>query len=148
MTIIWPSDTGDTIDDIRDAIGRDIVLYRTVSGIPCSVSGCYLDPVTNLSTNQFCPTCGGNYWISTTSGITINAHVFDKTLDVPMWTAGGMAVEGDISAQIKYTVTNLDNVENSKYYVVDGKEFTQKSFSLRGVPDLNRIVITLIEKEG
>ncbi len=148
MTIVWPDDTVDVIDEIRNAIGRDIILYRTISGIPCPVSGCDLDPVTNLSTDQFCPVCEGEHWLSTTSGITITAHVFDRTLDVPVWTAGGLIVDGDISAQIKYTVTNLDAVENAEYYEVDGKEFIQKSFSLRGVPDLNRIVIALIEKEG
>lgn len=148
MTIVWPDDTADVIDDIRDAIGRDIVLYRTVSGIACPTPGCDLDPVTGLSTDQFCAVCGGEYWLSTASGITIKAHVFDRTLDVPVWTAGGLIVDGDISAQIKYTVTNLDAVENAEYYEVDGKEFIQKSFSLRGVPDLNRIVIALIEKEG
>lgn len=147
-TITWPNDTGDVVDAIRDAIGRDITIYVTVSGIPCTVSGCSLDPVTNLSTNQFCPVCGGNYWINTVSGLTVNAHVRLRTVDIPIWTVGGEIVEGDAQVQIKYTATNLNAVDNAKYFLVDNKKFIKENISIRGAPAPNRIVVTLEEQEG
>lgn len=148
MSIYWPDNTVDVIDDIRDAIGRDITIYTTVSGIPCPVSGCSLDPVTNLSVNQFCDTCGGDYWLSTTSGVAVLAHVNMKNVDVPVWTVGGFIVDGDARIQVKYTQAILEAVEGADYYDVDGKQFIQKDLSFRGVPEVNRIVITLVEKEG
>ena len=148
MSIFWPDNTTDIIDDIRDAIGRNITIYTTVSGIACTVSGCDLDPVTNLSTNQFCTTCGGEYWINTTSGVTILAHVRMKNVDVPVWTVGGFIVDGDAQVQVKYTVATLAAIEGADYYDVDGKQFLQKDLSFRGVPSVNRIVVTLVEKEG
>src|SRR3990172_1997576 len=146
MTIVWPDNTADITDEIRDAIGRDITIYRTVSGIPCPDPTDSLDPVTNLSTNQFCPTCSGVYWINTASGLVVTAHIIDKALNTPLWQAGGFIVEGDITAQIKYTVASIDAVENSSHFVVDEKEFIMKSFLLRGVPIINRIIISLLKR--
>lgn len=148
MSIYWPDNTTDIIDDIRDAIGRNITIYTTVSGIACTVSGCDLDPVTNLSTNQFCTTCGGEYWINTASGVTVLAHVRMRNVDVPVWTVGGFIVDGDAQVQVKYTAATLAAIEGAEYYDVDGKQFLQKDLSIRGVPDVNRIVVTLVEKEG
>ena len=147
MSINWPTNSSEIIDDIRDAIGRDITIYREVTGIPCPASGCSLDPVTNLSTNQFCETCSGFYWINTLSGLTVNAHVRLRNVDIPVWTVGGFIVDGDAQVQIKYTTANIDAVDNCNYIEVDGKEFLKKNISLRGVPTVNRIVITLEEKE-
>lgn len=148
MAIYWPDNTPDVIDEIRDAIGRDVTLFTTVSGIPCTVSGCDLDPVTNLSTNQFCPTCDGDYWINTASGLVVNAHVRMKNVDIPIWTVGGFIVDGDAQIQIKYTVANIQAIDNVEYIIADGKEFLKKDISLRGVPQVNRIVVTMVEKEG
>lgn len=148
MSIHWPDSTTDIIDDIRDAIGRDVTIYATVSGIPCPASGCDLDPVTNLSINQFCTACGGDYWIDTLSGVTVTAHVRMKNVDVPVWTVGGFIVDGDAQIQVKHTVAAVEAIESADYYEVDGKEFVQKDLSFRGVPTVNRIVVTLVEKEG
>jgi len=148
MSIHWPDNTTDIIDDIRDAIGRNVTIYTTVSGIPCPASGCNLDPVTNLSVNQFCTTCSGDYWIDTASGVTVTAHVRMKNVDVPVWTVGGFIVDGDAQIQVKYTVAAVSAIEGAEYYEVDGKEFIQKDLSFRGVPTVNRIVVTLVEKEG
>lgn len=147
MVITWPSNTTEITDEIRNVIGRDITIYLTVSGIPCTYSGCYLDPVTNLSTNQFCPSCAGSYWLETVSGYNVLAHVRPLELDSSIYVTGGVVVEGDALVQIKYTVESLNAVQNSKYYIVDNKTFIQKNFSIRGVPTVNRIVVTLVEKE-
>ncbi len=149
MPIEFPTNTADVIDDIRNAIGRDITIFRTVSGIPCTVSGCNLDPVTGLSTNQFCPVCGGEFFLNTTSGFVVNAHIYERNnVDKPVWVSAGTIVEGDAIVQIKFTPANIDAVENAESYLVNGKDFIQEDFSLRGVPELNRIVISLVEREG
>lgn len=148
MVITWPSNTTDIVDQIRDAIGREIMINYTVSGIPCTASGCYLDPVTNLSTNQFCTVCGGNYWLNDTLPYTVDAHVRSLSLDQPFWAPGGRVMEGDLLVQIKYTPSGLYAVENSVSYIVDSKTFIMKHFDLRGVPQPNRIVVTLKEKDG
>ena len=148
MVITWPSNTAEITDEIRDAIGRNITIYVTVSGIPCTYSGCYLDPVTNLSTNSFCPTCGGSYWLETVSGYEVLAHVRMVGLDFPLYVPGGITMKGDAEAQIKYTVASKYAVEHAKYYEIDNKTFVQKDFDTRGVPTVNRIVVTLVEKEG
>jgi hypothetical protein len=71
-----------------------------------------------------------------------------KQVDTPVWEVGGLIVEGDALVQIKYTTANVNAVDNSDYFVVDGRQFVMKSLSLRGVPELNRILVTLEEKEG
>ena len=143
-TILWPDDTVDVIDAIRAAIGRTIYIYTTVSGIPCS--GCLLDPMTGLSTDPFCGSCDGEYWTQTASGVAITAHVRPGNVDTPIWSTGGFVVEGDVQVQIKHTPTNLDYVDNAQYYVVDNKRYIAKKLSLRGVPEINRIVVTLDEQ--
>jgi hypothetical protein len=147
-TINWPSNTAEITDAIRDTIGRDITIYITISGIPCPASGCSLNPVTNLSTNQFCSTCDGNYWINTTSGYVVNAHVTHKEVDTPVWEVGGRIVDGDALVQFKYTQANMDAVNNADYYIVDGRKFNMESLNLRGVPQVNRILVALVEEEG
>jgi len=146
MVITFPTNTTEIIDAIRNTIGRDIVIYRAISGIPCS-AGCSLDPVTNLSTNQFCQTCNGNYWLNAISGVTCSAHVTWRGGDIPIWVPGGQIVDGDCRVQIKYTVAMMDHVDNAKYFLVDGREFVKQDISLRGVPEINRIIVTLVQKE-
>ncbi len=148
MSITWPSDTTTVIDDIRDAIGREITIYQTTSGIPCPASGCGLDPVTNLSIDSLCVTCSGYYWINTVSGLAVTAHVRLKNVDTPIWTVGGFILEGDAQFQIKYTTANIEAVDSMEYTEIDGKTFVKKDISLRGVPTVNRIVVALEEKEG
>jgi len=146
-TITWPTNTADIIDDIRGAIGRNIAIYINVSGIPCTASGCLLDPVTNLSVNQFCQVCHGEYWLSAVSGVLVEAHVTWKGADIPVWMPGGQVPEGDCRIQIKYTVANVGYVEAAEYYIVDGKTLIQDDVTLRGVPEINRIIISLVQKE-
>lgn len=146
MTIIsWPDNTADIIDDIRDAIGRNITILVTVSGVACYA--CSLNPVSNLSTNPFCPVCGGTYWRNTTSGYVVLAHVAIGEIDLPWRTVGGYLQKGEAVAQIKYTPQNLYAVEHAEHYLVDGKLYSQDDISYRGVPTINRMVITLTEQE-
>jgi len=145
MTITFPSNTKSIIDQIRGVIGRNITIFVTVSGIPCPASDCSLDPVTNLSTNPFCPVCGGNFWISTVSGWTCSGHVRWLSADRPLWVPGGIIEEGDCKVTIAFSDTALQNVKNAKYFNVDDTTLYMKDYRLKGVKEINRIQITLIE---
>ena len=148
--IVWPSNTATIIDEIRDAIGRDILINVTISGIPCTASGCgVLDPVTNLAVNQFCPVCSGMYWINTISGYTANAYVQWGKGEIPIWETGGMIMDGDCTIQLKYTPANITAIDSAANIIVDGNVLVKESVEYRGVPDINRVLVTLknLEKE-
>jgi hypothetical protein len=144
--IAWPSASEiSLIDDIRDAIGREVTFYVVASSVPCSI--CSLDPVTNESTNSFCPICSGTYFIPTYSGVSLNAHITWGGTDQLQWQTGGQLFDGDCRLQIKYTPSNVLVVENSKWVDVDGKRLAQSKVHLRGVKELNRILVDLIQDE-
>ena len=145
MTISFPTNTKDIIDEIRGTIGRDIIIYVTVTGIPCTNPLCSLDPVTNLSTNAFCTVCDGNYWLEAVSGFTISGHVRWLSADQPLWTPGGQIDEGDCKVTITFSSGILNNVKAAKYFVVDDTELYMKKFRLKGAQGVNRIQITLLE---
>lgn len=146
MTIFWPTNTKSITDSIRDAIGRDITLVIPASGTACPT--CSLNPITNASTDPLCPTCSGIYWINAESLITINAHVTQGALDIPWRVPGGSIGKGDATIQVEYTAGNLSNIENAKYFLVDGIKFFLKNKTLRGVPEVNRIIVVLSEQEN
>jgi len=146
--IAWPSNTATIINTIRHTIGREITIFVDVVGDPCPV--CTLDPVTNLSTDPFCVTCEGNYWINTISAWTCSAHVRWLSADRPLWVTGGVVEEGDCKVTISggsnvSSGTPLYNVQHASYFSVDGKEMYMKDFKLKGVQSVNRIQITLLE---
>ena len=150
MSITFPTNTADVIDEIRGAIGRSITFYVvTVSGC----QACTLDPITNTSTDSFCPVFSGVHWIVTLSGAAINAHIIWGNVDSLGWYPGGQTLEGDCRAQIKYTLPNITIVDSvfenqsiyGAYIDVDGKHMEIKNKVLRGVPEINRILIDLKE---
>ncbi len=148
--IYWPSNTVEIIDEIRNTIGRDILINVTISGIPCIASGCgILDPVTNLSTNQFCEVCSGLYWTNTLSGYIVNAYIQWGKGEIPIWETGGRIMDGDCTVQLKYTSANVTAVDDSANFIVDDKILIKESVEYRGVPDINRVLVTLkdVEKE-
>lgn len=145
-TIVWPSSQEISIvDDIRDAIGREITFFVVASSVPCSA--CSLDPVTNESTNSFCPVCSGVYWIPIYSGVPIQAHITWGKSDQLGWVTGGEMWEGDCRVQIKYTPYNVTVVDSSKHVEVDGKGMEILSRTYRGVQQLNRIILGLLERD-
>lgn len=146
MSITFPSDTKEIIDEIRDTIGREITVYTTVSGIACST--CELDPTTGLATDPFCPECSGDYWTSTLSGLSLTAHIRWSKSEQPMFTEGGIVYEGDCKVTITYSEANLEAVRNSEYFVVDGKELYMKNYIPKGAQRLNRISVILLEDKG
>lgn len=143
--ISWPSDTVTVIDNIRDAIGRDITWYVVASSTACPI--CNLDPITNTSTNSFCPTCSGEYWIPVYSGVVTKAHITWGFSEQLGWVTGGQLPEGDCRVQIKNTITNLDAVDRSIWVEVDNRRLEVLKKILRGVQDINRILVDLKEIE-
>lgn len=136
-------DTTDTLDEIRSKIERPITINVKVAGTGCPV--CDLDPITNTSTDSFCTTCSGLYWLNTVSGYVVSGHVRWMGTDQPLFTEGGVIDTGDCIVTIKYTVLNLANVENSDSFIVDGRDLYRKEHVLKGVRNLNRIRIVLKE---
>ena len=142
MTITFPSNTTDIIDTIRGVIGRAFTMYVTVSGTACTT--CTLNPITDTATDPFCEECDGEYWIGTVSGVSYSGHIRWLTAQQALYTAGGVIEDGDCVVTIKNTSDNLTNVERAEYLVVDDRDIYIKKFTLRGVPALNRIRITLL----
>jgi len=141
--ITFPAHTKEIIDEIRYTIGRNITIHVNVSGVPCTL--CSLDPVTNLSTDPFCTGCNGAYWINTTSAWVCSAHVRWRRADQPLWSPGGIIETGDCKITIAHSGNALQNVKDSRYFEVDGHELYMKSYTLKGVQQLNRIAIVLTE---
>jgi hypothetical protein len=146
MTLIFPSNTQQVIDEIREAIGRTVTFFVSVSGVACTL--CTLDPITGTSVDSLCSGCGGAYWLNTTSGWDVLAHVRWIDAGRPLMSPGGYALEGDCFVTISSSGNALQMVENAKSVLVDGRDLIVADFSLRGVPDINRIRVALVEREG
>lgn len=144
-TIVFPSNTEEIIDDIRGAIGRLTEWHVVASSTACPV--CELDPITNTSTDSFCVYCSGTYWIPVWEVNSISGHVTWGFSEQLGWVAGGQLAEGECRVQIKYTPENITIVDNAEKIYVDGKEMQFVKKTLRGVPEVNRILIDLKERE-
>lgn len=147
MNIIFPSNTKSIITSIIEAIGRDATFYTaTLSG--CTASGCSLDPVTNTSTNSFCDTCSGTYWIETLSGYTTKAHVTWKYADSNKWDTGGYVFYGDGIIKVIYSEEMYNIIKAAEFVAIDDKQVSIEKITLLGVPSLNRIICDFKEKES
>lgn len=143
--IVWPeAEVSETILEIRNAIGRNIQINITTSGIPCPI--CQLDPVTNTSVDAFCSGCHGDYWLETTSGLVALGHVRWLSTDMPILHQGGELPQGDCQVTIAFTPENLYAVQHATDFIVDTKRTTLKSYRLKGVPHPNRIAILMLEE--
>lgn len=143
MSLTFPSTT-DTIDEMRNAIGRNITINVPV------LSGCLacsLDPVTNTSVNSFCTVCNGDYWIKIIEPHVVLAHVNWGKTDKLGWVSGGQYFDGDCLVQLKYTEENNNLVASGISYIVDGITLRKDTQIYRGVPEINRILVNLMEIE-
>jgi hypothetical protein len=136
-------DTTATLDEMRALIQRPITINVKVQGTPCPA--CDLDPITGTSTDSFCATCSGLYWINTISGYSTSGHVRWMGADQPLYTPGGTIDIGDCIVTLKYTSTNLTNVQNSDHFIVDDRDLYVKDYVMKGVRQLNRIRVILKE---
>jgi len=139
----FPSNTKEIIDNIRETIGRPFSIYTEEIYGACPL--CSLDPTTNKSTDPFCSGCNGSYWLTTLSEHVYDGHIRWKYAGQPYWVSGGVIDDGDCTVTVTYSSGILNTINNSKYFVVDGKNLYLKNYALRGVQDVNRIRITLIE---
>lgn len=144
MTITFPSDTRDTINDIRNAIGRTVTFYREYEQ---DCPACTIDPVTNTSVNPYCIVCSGLGYLYTYSGFGITGHITWSPSETMNWVTGGQFIEGDCRVQIEHTAANITIVDNTDYVMIDGRKFKINKKMYRGVPELNRILIDLTEDE-
>lgn len=144
MPITFPTNTRDIINEIRDAIGRDIICY-TESKQLCPV--CSIDPVTDASTDVYCSNCSGVGYLISYSGDVIKAHVTWAPSETLAWVTGGQYFDGDCRVQIESTDANMTIVEGAKYLTVDGKNCIIKKKMYRGVANINRILIDLALEE-
>jgi len=145
MNIVFPEGTRDTISNIINAIGRNVIFYSSTQ------SGCYncsLDPVTSTSTDSFCPVCSGKYYIDTWSGDIIKAHVTWKYADEDQFNTGGTTFLGDGIVKIMYSGPYMDIVDNTEYMGVDGKQVDIQRVTLLGVPSINRIILDFKQRDN
>jgi hypothetical protein len=143
--IVFPNDTSSIIDQIREAIGREVIFY-TETRVPCS--GCSLDPITDTSINSFCPICHGIGYQVSGEDTPVLAHITWGNSDNLAWQVGGKIWTGDVRFQISYTVINKNLVDTCKYITVDNRKVGVKDIILRGVPSLNRILVDCILEEN
>jgi hypothetical protein len=141
----FPLTTRDTIEEIISQIGRDIDFYTVVSVSGCP--DCNLNQLTDTSTDSFCETCSGVYWIPTYSGSTMEAHITWGQLDDKSWQTGGMIDNGECTVKVMHDADREEIVNNTEYVVVDGREMDVVNIILRGAPEINRILVKLKEKE-
>lgn len=126
--------------------GRPVTFYvvASVSGCP----SCELDPVTQTSTDSYCPVCSGVYWIPTYSGWGVVAHVTWGQLDRQAWETGGMLDNGECTVKFIYSGYMEPIIHDAAYVVVDDRIMdVQPGIILRGVPQKNRVIVKLKERE-
>lgn len=147
MTLpLFPSNTKDLIEQMILTDGRPVTFYTaTYSGCPI----CSLDPISDTSVDSFCPVCSGAYWIPTYSGWDVVAHVTWGTLDNKGWETGGMIDNGECTVKFIYSGYMQDIINEAEYVLVDNRTMdVQPGIILRGVPEINRIIVKLKEKEA
>lgn len=143
--ITFPSNTKEIIDQMRGAIGRNVTFVVLASSTACP--SCGYDPITRTSTDSFCETCSGEYWIPIYSGYTVSGHITWGKADILNWQSGGQQFDGDCRVQIEYSTRNIEILDITDHVIVDNKILEIKKKILRGVRELNRILLDLIERE-
>jgi len=143
--IVFPSNTVDIIDSIRGAIGRIATFNVVASSVACTTCG--VDPITGDALDAFCPTCSGEGYIYTYSGTEISGHITWGVSELLGWERGGQTDVGDCRVQIKYTVANEATVNDAISVTVDNRTMDIKSRILRGVPEINRILVDCVERD-
>lgn len=147
MELAWPTKEfrNEFLNSTIEEIGRAVDFYYIYSSYDCPT--CDLDPVTNTSTDSFCPTCSGNGYLYVYSGTTVSGHVSWKYSENLNWYAAGTQMQGDCQVRVNYSPEVYTLVDKSVYVVVDEREMEVDKITLRGAPDYDRIIISLMQKE-
>ena len=135
------------ITEIIQQDGRQVTF-----NVVASLSGCWnctLDPISDTSTDSFCPICSGVHWIPTYSGWDTVAHVTWGKSEDKDWQTGGMIDNGDCTVKFMHTPEAEAIVHAAEYVVVDDRimQTIPGGIILRGVPTINRVIVKLREKE-
>ena len=141
----FPTNTREQIEYIITHKGRPVTFYSVVSVSGCQE--CNLDPITQTSTDSFCPTCSGVYWIPTYSGLQLISHITYGTVDSRNWQTGGIVDDGTITAKVMYSGPHFEIINNSEYVIADDIEYDIINVDIRGVQEVNRILVKLKQKE-
>jgi len=145
MGITFPSDTVTVIDEIRNAIGRSVTFVTLSGRIACPTCG--VNPITNEGLDPFCVTCSGTGYVDVYEYKSIYAHVTWNFNDLPRWITGGTYVEGDCIIQIKFTEDTLTMLDKTSKVIVDGFPMIIKKRILRGIPEINRVILSLKQED-
>jgi hypothetical protein len=137
-------DSTEITNKIREGIGRTVTFYREYK-TDCPT--CELDPVHQTSLDSYCPTCSGTGWLYTYSGVPMKAVITNKPMDTQQRYTGGYTFDGDCLIQVEYSTANLEVVDGATFITVDDTDYTVKNKILRGVPELNRILVNLKQKD-
>jgi len=144
MIITFPSNTAEVINSIRETIGRNIEIHYTSSGEVCPT--CTQDTLTGRSFNPFCGTCGGLGYVTTPITLSALAHVrWKNNISDSYNTPAGKIDIGNCVVTLEYDATLPTIIETSDYFLVDDVKLYFTEYDLRGVKDINRIVIILQE---
>jgi hypothetical protein len=131
------------IEEIIGKIGRDVEFFHIYSTFACP--DCNLDPITDTSTDSFCQTCSGVYWIPSYSGVTMSAHVTWKYDYQNEFTVGGRTLIGDAQVKVMHSSEREQLIKLTEYLVVDGKTMDLEKTTILGTPP-NRIICDLKER--
>jgi hypothetical protein len=78
---------------------------------------------------------------------TISGHITWNFSEQLGWVSGGQLAEGDCRVQIKYSDETIEIVDKTLWVEVDGKKMEIVKRTLRGVKDVNRVLVDLREIE-
>jgi hypothetical protein len=147
MQITWPSEQSrlDYLQALEATVWRPVTFEYVTSISGCSV--CSLDPVTDTSTDSFCPVCSGIYWIKTTSGVDIKAHVTWAHSEGLAWYSAGQQFTGDCQIKVIYNAVVSGIILNSEGVIVDDRDMQITKVGLLGAPTINRITLSLKERD-
>lgn len=134
------------IDAVREAIGRNVYFYTTVSGdcSICAPSGLF-DPLNNNSYYVTCPECQGAYWVKTLVSNEILARVHWVSDEAITATPGGKYFLGEATVTIdtKYLGIAEQTQAESQKVVVDNHDMQITKIIPMGAPGLNRYRVIL-----
>lgn len=135
------------IEQIIADIGRDVNFYYIYSSYACPNPDDSLDPITNTSTNSFCPICSGEYWIDVYSGYTMSGHVTWKYDFQNEFETGGRIFIGDVQVKVMHSDERENIIKQPKtYLVVDNITVDIVKITKLGTPP-NRLIVHCKERE-
>lgn len=141
MNILFPSNTKEITDNIRQVIGREIEIVYTVSSGVCTT--CDLDSVTGKSYDPFCPVCSGTGVLFSVESLSVLGHILWGRVDPTYNSPAGRIFTGDCKVTISYDSAILTLLDSVDYFLVDDKKLYLKDYDLRGVKEINRIALNL-----